>query len=494
MIVKGFCFLVNLINFPFLFSQLDITTENALAAEHDKVIFNTRVTKVAISEDWLVTSECFDDQQRSVQLRMKFWRFDEHRQNYSLNTNVMMPHEQDVTALELSTVHKAESVYCASAGGDRVLKLWTNNKEVYGKGNVWSCVSQRSYKGLAVNSLCFSRDGSVLIAGFGRHVVIFKGTNLRDIRCVLTAPTGMDGAISRIGVVVPKEEGKTPKKTNKARKESAAATGTTAAEMQELVTRYLSMTGEEDAKEKAELRKRIYGNQEKETPSTLKPLAGPLPEGLERRVFEKIYDSLDLDVEQKVKCFNGLGLDWGVDEAYAEQREELYVRFHAQDAKVEEAKAVLGKAGNLKHLRESFQKMAVAKEVTEAGLGNRPKLLPSADAVEYAQEVKSLRPSLGKHCCDIKFVLLGVGEYSHLLVVATRNRVLIWNLLTLKIQTVLKLSCQHICIDPVSGYVAAFTNNNQCEWGIWWGMACDWLVVYYGIDQSWNWLKFLEGW
>lgn len=428
-----------------LLFNLDITSENALAAEHDKVIFNTRVTKLAINNDWLVTAECFDDQERSVNLRMKFWRFDEQRQNYSLNTNVLMPHEKDLTALELSTSHRTETVYCASAGGDRVLKLWANNREVYEKGNVWNCVGQRSYKDLPISSLCFSSDGSVLIAGFGRHVVIFKGNNLRDIRCVLTAPTGLDGAISRIGVILP----------TKSPKESASLSP---AEANDLVVQYLRT---EDPKEKAELRKKIFGNSSEG--KQVNPLS-EAPESQQERVFEKIYDSLELDLEQKVKSFNGLGLEWGVNDSYKEQRADLHEKYRTKDEKVEVAKELLGKSKNLKHLRDSFGKMAIAKELEQ--LMNRPRLLPNGEAAEEKDSFNTLRASVAKHCPEIKSIVLGVGEYSHLVIVVTRNRVLIWNLLTLKIQTVLKLSCQEVCIDPVSGYVAAFTTNNQCEYQV----------------------------
>lgn len=436
----------------FLSSQLDITNENALAAEHDKAIFNTRVTKLAINEHWLVTGECFDDQERSIQLRMKFWRFDEQKQNYSLNTNVTMPHEQDLTALELSNGHGGvDNVFCASAGADRVLKLWTNNREVYGKGNVWNCVGQRSYKDLPVESLCFSKDGSVLIAGFGRHVVIFKGNNLRDIRCVLTAPGGLDGAIERIGVILPKGK--------KSKKAATAKSGMSPAEANELVDKYLKT---EDAKEKEALRKKIFGAQ-KDTPKVTS--LSDVPETLQERVYEKICDSLDLDVEQKIKSLNGLGLDWGVEEAYEEQREELHEKFQKRDQKVEDAKHLLYRCKNLKHLRGCFDKMAIARELQAASLTHRPKLLPNGEPRNATEaDFSALHSSLAKQCAEIKSIILGVGEYSHLLIVTTKNRVLIWNLLTLKIQTVLKLSCEEICIDPVSGYVAAFTTNNQRKW------------------------------
>lgn len=438
---------------------MDITKENALAAEQDKVIYNTRVTKVAVSEDWMATSECWSDEKRSVHIRMKFWRFDAQKQNYVLNTNILMPHEKDLTGLELSTVHSAESVYCASAGGDNLLKLWSNSREVYGKGNVWSCVGQRSYKDLPIGGLCFSKDGSVLIVGFGRHVVIFKGNNLRDLRCVLTAPTGLDGTISRIGVVL--EEGGqvngTPKKRNKSLEgENGEITATQA---NELAGKYLKV---DDAKEKNKLRRKLFGSLAPCT-ATVKPLT-EVPETKQQMVFEKICDSLDLDLEQKIKTLNGLSIDWGVGDNYKSQREKLFDRFQVQNEKFETAAQVLSTNKPLRTLRDGFGRMSIAKQLKDADLTSKPRLLPSAEPIVLPTSFNKTRITLVKQCTEIKCIIQGVGEFSHLLIVATRNRVLIWNLLTLKIQTCLKLSCQHISIDPLSGLVAAFTTNNQCTY------------------------------
>lgn len=439
---------------------MDITKENALAAEQDKVIFNTRVTKVAVSEDWMATSECWSDEKRSVHIRMKFWRFDAQKQNYVLNTNILMPHEKDLTGLELSAGHSAESVYCASSGGDHVLKLWTNTREVYGKGNVWSCVGQRSYKDLPIGGLCFSKDGSVLVVGFGRHVVIFKGNNLRDIRCVLTAPTGLDGTISRIGVVL--EEGGqgnvTPNKENmKMNGEDGEMTATQA---NELAGKYLRM---DDAEEKKELRRKIFGSLAPSAATVVKPLP-ELSENKQQMVFEKICDSLDLDLEQKVKTLNGLGIEWGVGDNYKSQRDQLYDRFQVQNERLEVAAQVLESNRPLRTLRDGFERMSIAKALKDADLTNKPRLLPSAEPIVLPTSLKRTRTTLAKQCTEVKCIIQGVGEFSHLLIVTTRNRVLIWNLITLKIQTCLKLSCQHISIDPLSGLVAAFTTNNQCTY------------------------------
>lgn len=433
---------------------MEITKENALAAEHDKAIFNTRVTKVAISEDWLVTSECWNDQQYSMHIKMKFWRFNEEQQNYSLNTNILMPHEEDLTALELSTQNRTENMYCASAGGDRVLKLWANNREVYGKGNVWNCVAQRSYKGLPIGSLSFSKDGSVLVVGFGRNIVIFKGNNLRDIRCVLSAPSGLDGIINRIGVVVPKEDNiRSPKK--KAKK-VANEIGTT--EANDLVTKYLSC---EDPKERAELRAKIFSTTANIHKAT-KPV-DQVPESRVEDVYEKIFDSLDLDLNQKIQSFNELNLEWGINESFPEQRNKLIERLLNKDKTLTENKALLENFRRMGSLQNCFEKMAIAKDLQDSKLTALGKFLPSDNSNDKTNTLKSPKSSLLKYSAEIKSILFGSEDFTHLLIVATRNRVLIWNLLTLKIQTILKLSCRHICIDPISGFIAAFTENNQCK-------------------------------
>lgn len=436
---------------------MEITKENALAAECDKVIFNTRVSKIAVSEDWLATSECWNDQEHSVHIKLKFWRFNEDKQNYCLNTNILMPHEEDLTALEFSIASRADNVYCASAGGDRVLKLWANNREVYGKGNVWNCVGQRCYKGLPIGNLCFSKDGSVLIVGFGRHIVIFKGTNLRDIRCVLTAPSGLDGLVDRIGVIVPKED---PIKSPKKKSKKMPDVGLTPVVASDLVAKYLTC---EDPKERTELRKKIFSAAS--APHDRKTIAAidEVPESRTEDVYEKIFDSLDLDLNQKIQAFNGLDLEWGINESFKEQRDKLIQRLASKDNKVKTHRKWLENCRNLKSLQNCFEKMAIAKDLTDSKFTTRPRLLPTGDLEQDPKCFEAVKTSLMKYSPEIKTILLGSGEFSHLLIVATRNRILIWNLLTLKIQTILKLSCRHICIDPISGFVAAFTENKQCK-------------------------------
>lgn len=53
--------------------------------------------------------------------------------------------------------------------------------------------------------------------------------------------------------------------------------------------------------------------------------------------------------------------------------------------------------------------------------------------------------------------------FSFQVIVCTENRLLVWNLLTLRLQTALKLSARHIVIDPLTNLIAIFTTRNNCK-------------------------------
>lgn len=74
--------------------------------------------------DWIVTCELLDDQVNSIELRIKFWRFDDKRQTYVLNTQVELPHEVGMAAVEFSSTYSTDSLLCATAGLDHVVKIW----------------------------------------------------------------------------------------------------------------------------------------------------------------------------------------------------------------------------------------------------------------------------------------------------------------------------------------------------------------------------------
>lgn len=69
-----------------------------------------------------------------------------------------------------------------------------------------------------------------------------------------------------------------------------------------------------------------------------------------------------------------------------------------------------------------------------------------------------------KALTQINHVVFGTGAHGHLVIVCTDSRLLVWNLLSLRLQTAVKLSVHQISIDPYTNLIAAFTKYNECEY------------------------------
>jgi len=64
---------------------------------------------------------------------------------------------------------------------------------------------------------------------------------------------------------------------------------------------------------------------------------------------------------------------------------------------------------------------------------------------------------------QISHVQFGAGDQAHLVAVCTESRVLIWNLLTLRLQAGLKLSVRQLAFDPLTNLMAVITKNDECK-------------------------------
>ena len=63
--------------------QLDIVGENYISPENlDKPLVHTEVERVAFDSEgaWLATVERRDDKETAMEMRLKFWGFDEKKQ------------------------------------------------------------------------------------------------------------------------------------------------------------------------------------------------------------------------------------------------------------------------------------------------------------------------------------------------------------------------------------------------------------------------------
>lgn len=97
------------------------------------------VSHATVNTDWLATAEILDDHEHTIESRLKFWAFDEAKQAYVLNTQIELPHENGVRALEFSTQHSMENLLCASSGEYDV--------------KVWALEDSTNYKSMSLNYL-----------------------------------------------------------------------------------------------------------------------------------------------------------------------------------------------------------------------------------------------------------------------------------------------------------------------------------------------------
>lgn len=96
-----------------------------MSLERNNILYNTRITHVALNIDWLATAEELNDIEHIPEVRLKFWNFDSVKQCYVLNTQIELPHENGVTALEFSSSVNVDNLLCASSGKDRQVKVFS---------------------------------------------------------------------------------------------------------------------------------------------------------------------------------------------------------------------------------------------------------------------------------------------------------------------------------------------------------------------------------
>lgn len=104
---------------------MDTTVQNVLSIETNKLLYNASITHTALNMDWMATVEKLDDLQHTVEIRLKFWKFDIEKQMYSLNTHIELPHEIDVSAIKFSSLFSVDNLLLATSGKDNFVKIWS---------------------------------------------------------------------------------------------------------------------------------------------------------------------------------------------------------------------------------------------------------------------------------------------------------------------------------------------------------------------------------
>lgn len=435
-----------------LLYTLDITLKNYNTVEHKSVIYNTVVTGVAVNAHWLATAEAWNDHCYSSETRLKFWRYDESRQNYALNTSVENVHAGGVAGLEFSSGSKERDVLCASAGNDRCVKVWALQEvEVTGGGEklIWSCVGRVEYKNLVVRSVSFSQDGSLLAAGFGNVLCAWNAETLR-LKCVLSAPAGYDGGVNRVVLAVPgKKSSGVKKATYLAKKAEVVKQMLEVLEKKNISGLFKNVT---ESKRKRYLSVECGGKQEK------------LSAEEKKLVFKRVQLQNELTLVQKAELFNRLRIQC---RTAGEMREKITEKLAKAKRVSAQAERRLQMAVNELCSDVKFQSKRKLHNY-ERRKRSSPTLSQLTHVFDSTKSTKKAKKSAKdpktqpiKTTAQIRHVLFCHGEYSHLVVMTTQNRLLVWNLLTLRIQVTVNLAVSHLSIDSFTNLIAAFTHDHE---------------------------------
>ena len=440
--------------------------KNLVPRERQKALYNTRVTNVTMSLDWMATAECWDDNEHSAEVRIKFWEFLEDKQCYSLCTHIEAAHEKGITDMEFSSKYSSDNLICVSSGLDNTIKVWSmDEQDAINTNKVWMCIEKLSYKNLPVYSLYFSQDSSLLAAGLGNVLCVWDTITFK-LKCTLSAPACLDGSINRVLVTLPKQS-ENPRKSQS--KESTTAMLEKRKKTLELVRTMM------DGKGSDALVKNI--TQEKQRYFTKKNFDVEKPQNLSAKekkvIFQRVLEIQELNFNQKIHMLHKLNIFYKISNEL-----ETEICNHIKKTTIKMLEDYERTKRDVAHLKESdrfqvqwkFQKFGLLNRRLGKQTVSMRKLLKERNpdhkrkiSEKVEEKIENTKTIPIKCLTVINHVIFCMEELSHLVIVTTDDRLLIWNLLTLKVQASFKLSVKNITLDPLTNLIATFTKSNECK-------------------------------
>ncbi|XP_058062393.1 WD repeat-containing protein 75 [Anopheles bellator] len=452
-----------------LLYTLDITLRNYNTNEDRSVIYNTVVTNVAISAHWLATVEHWSDHYNSNETRLKFWKYDESRQTYSLSTNIENVHLGGVCGAEFSSASRERDAHCATAGScDRRIKLWAVEEiQTTGGGEklVWTCVGTVQHRNLPIRSISFSQDGSLLAAGCG-NVLCAWNTDTLQLKCALSAPSGYDGCVNRAVVVLPNatEQGA---KRNRNHYEEARS---------KIITEIVDLIKGGGGGSKVSLFQNVTGKRRKGPSSRMLCTGNPadgsgvISDEHKKSILQKAQASSRISLSEKSELFYRLRIGCRTS---GNMKRKLEQKLQTSSRGRKAAKRRLQRlARNLStntrfRALQKWHNFNRCRTATVPFEGSLAKVFSGEISDKNDDPPRVEDHSAGKHVASVKSfaqiesVLFCYGQYSHLVLVCTANRLLVWNLLSLKLQVSVALSIEQIALDPFTNLIATFTKDNE---------------------------------
>ncbi|CRL01560.1 CLUMA_CG014403, isoform A [Clunio marinus] len=443
-----------------LLFNIDITMRNVIPRVKKLNIFNTHVTRVALSLEWMATVESWNDRVHHPDSRLKFWKFHDEKQTYSLHTQIEQAHQNDIMSVDFSTKEVSKALICATAGLDNCIKIWSleNAEDVKNSKKIWLCIEELNYKNLPVRHFSFSQDSSLIAAGFGNVLCVWDTIKF-SLKCALSAPASQDGSVKQITITLPKNSNALTSK------EIISKTIEKRKKTLEIIK--LIIQGSSDSEnllEKLELNG-IEEDMEKIERINPKDLTR-----IEKEIiFKQVMGYYDLSFSQKIQIFHQLNIYYKISEHMEKELVEFILKNY-----YENLVSFRKLSQNIKNYQgmEKYQlQWRFRKFKSQASKRNRKiitirKLLTEKINEEFVKK-KNENDDLSGDLSSIKVltqitnVLCCSEDFSHLVIVTTPRRLLVWNLLTLQLQGSFKLHTKFITIDPLTNLVAVFTEYDE---------------------------------
>jgi NET1-associated nuclear protein 1 (U3 small nucleolar RNA-associated protein 17) len=333
-----------------------------------------------------------------------------------------------------------------------MIKIWSleASEDIKTPKMIWMLIEQLNYKNLPVNSLSFSQDSSILIGGFGNALCIYDSYTMK-LKCVLSAPAATDGSTNR--ALISMASGKLMRNN----------VSNVLEKRQKLLQMMESVI--KDPKSSSDLIKNITEDKKRSftQKSASKIKTKNLKVSEKKEIFLRVLSNSELNFNQKLQILHKLNIYYKIsnrieDEVFkfmmkqATEEQQLYrglqknINLIKNDAKYKIQWRF--KMWKMRDLRRNRRIVTVRKLLKQTIADDRVK-----------ERNEAILPI--KNATQITNVLFCNNDLSHIAVATTPSRILIWNLLTLKIQGSFKIHTNVIAHDPRTNLVAVFSKYNE---------------------------------
>ena len=349
-----------------------------------------------------------------------------------------------------------DSYICATAGLDRVIKIWSleASEEIKNPKMIWMLIEQLSYKNLPIRCLTFSQDSSLLSAGFGNVLCVWDAIDFK-LKCALSAPSILDGSTNRVLISLSSKS-----KTKNTLSSLAEKRQKTLQMMNAIINDPAS--NQLLVKNMTEEKSRIFKR---------KSLEGVKPKNLKHNekklIFQTVMSTANLNFNEKLQVLHKLNIYYNISSRLENdvidfiskniaEDQHLYksLRSSINEVKTHSKFKLLWRYNTWKNLDvKRNRKIITVRKLLKSPI--------KEDAIKHksSQPENTFLPV--KNTNHINSIHFCTDELSHLVIISTSNRILVWNLLTLKIQGSFKIHCKHITLDPLTNLVAIFTKLNE---------------------------------